>query len=870
MGIHKIEISSGILWVEVPEANLRVLCGCPADAVKHMAKRGLTLPQEIKGVSCEAGPNAILLSDTAIQNGEFANLAEFPVLQMLYKQGMILPGHPNNTGRKPLLIGAADQVYSQLRYIYRGNYGLVSLEEIMQTGVPEEQAREMMRLKLKFAFGRIQPTTDFIDTCVVGDGVIEIASGVNLRRVRPNVYEFSHAGDIVTVDLNLKPGVVYECAYPLGSRRFESEYFSVIHSGEGDGWDVNRPTMSSIITYQGKLYLIDAGPHLVDIMSALGIGIDQVDGIFHTHAHDDHFAGLTALMRAGRRIKYFATPLVRSSVAKKLAALLDVDEERFDDFFDIRDLVFDRWNDVEGLEVMPIFSPHPVETNIFVFRTLWGEGYRTYAHFADIVSLNILKAMVTDQHDKPGLDKLAYERVRAAYLAPYDLKKIDVGGGLIHGDAKDFRKDASTRILLAHRAGELTAEEKEIGSSAAFGTLDVLVEGQSEGMRRSAFAYLQANLPGVSLHDLRMLINHPITEINPGAIFLKEGETPQEILLLLSGQVEKIRTRDNIFGSLSAGSLIGDTATLDNRPSNHTYRASSFVRALRLPVTLYAEVIRRNGLQDRLRRVVDMRAFLNTTSLFSEGLPVEVLGQIVDGSTERHYEIGEGISGKDVQVINIIRSGFVERVVNGKVQDVLKQSDFFGEEEGILNVPALFQLRAIEETTTVQIHGDLLVNIPILRWKILENYQQRAARIVCREDQSESFTWSDACSIQVAEFDGHHQRLFDIANTIAKHLHNGSERKSLANAFESLVEYTHYHFSAEEKLMEFYGYPETDGHTRKHKDLICQVLEYRDQVLANDLPAKAGFTNFMEHWLVRHVLEEDRKYGAFLNEKGAN
>ena len=89
MGIHKIEVARGIQWVEIPEADLRILCGCPADAVKHMLKRGLILEKERKGVTCETGPNAILLSDLALQNGEFANLAEFPVLQMLYKQGLI-------------------------------------------------------------------------------------------------------------------------------------------------------------------------------------------------------------------------------------------------------------------------------------------------------------------------------------------------------------------------------------------------------------------------------------------------------------------------------------------------------------------------------------------------------------------------------------------------------------------------------------------------------------------------------------------------------------------------------------------------------------------------------------------------------------
>ena len=229
MGIQKIDVTHGIQWVEVPEANFRALCGCPADAVKHLIKRGLILSREIKGVSCETGPNAILLSDLLLQNGEFANLAEFPVLQMLYRQGMNLPGHPNNTGRKPMLIGSADQVKSQMRYIYRGNYGLVSQEEIIQAGVSAHEAAEMMRLKLRFAFGRIRPSSDFIDTRVIGDGILDLGNGINLRRIKTNIFEFCYGDESVTVDLNLHTGITYECAYPLGYRQFKPEYFSVIH-----------------------------------------------------------------------------------------------------------------------------------------------------------------------------------------------------------------------------------------------------------------------------------------------------------------------------------------------------------------------------------------------------------------------------------------------------------------------------------------------------------------------------------------------------------------------------------------------------------------------------------------------------------------
>ena len=118
--ISKIQVTNGVFWVEVPDLNLYIMCGCPADSVKHLSKRGLIVARDKNGIAYETGPNAILLSDISVQNGFFSNLSEFPVLHMYYRQGMILPGHPNNTGLKPLLIGSEEQIKAQMQYIYRG------------------------------------------------------------------------------------------------------------------------------------------------------------------------------------------------------------------------------------------------------------------------------------------------------------------------------------------------------------------------------------------------------------------------------------------------------------------------------------------------------------------------------------------------------------------------------------------------------------------------------------------------------------------------------------------------------------------------------------------------------------------------------
>ena len=91
--ITKTKVTPGVIWVEVPDAGMSILCGCPEDAVKHLMQRGFIQTTEKDSITYETGPNAILLSDLPIQNGSFCNLSEFPVLQMLYRQGMLLPDH---------------------------------------------------------------------------------------------------------------------------------------------------------------------------------------------------------------------------------------------------------------------------------------------------------------------------------------------------------------------------------------------------------------------------------------------------------------------------------------------------------------------------------------------------------------------------------------------------------------------------------------------------------------------------------------------------------------------------------------------------------------------------------------------------------
>ena len=723
--MEKIEVTSGVYYVEIPEANLYVLCGCPADSVKHLMKRGLIVSKEKNGVTFETGPNAILLSDVPVQKGSFSNLAEFPVLQMFYRQGILLPNHPNNTGIKPMLIGTEDQVNAQSQYIYRGNYGLKSMEEIHKTGVPDDCAQDMFRLKLKFAFDNIRETEELIDFRIVREDPVELRGGVTIRRTAFNVYEFSYKDETVPVDLNLAPNQKYEPSYNLGFHEIRREYFSVIHIGEGDGWDTNRPCMGSILTYQGKIYLLDAGPNILYSLTALGISVNEIEGIFHSHVHDDHFAGLTTLVRSDHKIKYYAPKLVRVSVMKKLSALMSIKEERFERYFKIFDLKFNRWNSIKGLEVMPVFSPHPVETSIFFFRTLWGGGYKTYAHLADIVSLDVLKGMITDDPKKSGVSQEFYDNVKKIYFTPVDIKKIDIGGGLIHGKAEDFVNDTSPKIVLSHTSVPLTDSQKEIGANATFGMEDVLIPAQQDYSMRSAFYHLRSYFPKASMHDLHMLMNCPVVSHNIGSIIIKRGIVNKDIFLLLSGVVEFIDAETDIRNMLSAGSIVGELSALSGEKTTRTYRAASYIRALKIPSDLYISFIKRNYLYDTIRRVLENRRFLQNTWLFGEMVSCPIQNEIAGIMTRKSYAADEPVKPEDPPALFIVEQGKINLSSGGSLVAELHSGDFFGEETILFDEPEMLTAVPFSDAKIFLIPKEDIDEIPTVQWKLLETSKRR-------------------------------------------------------------------------------------------------------------------------------------------------
>ncbi|KAK3608825.1 hypothetical protein CHS0354_006866 [Potamilus streckersoni] len=312
--IYTDKLTNGVFWVEIKDADLRLLCGCPADSVKYLIRRKHIRSLNNAGVPTQIGPNALLLADTPLQNGFLSNLGEFPVMHMLYFQGISVPGHPNY-GKKRVIIGTSGQIETQLNYMYVGNYGIVDKDLLDKICPSPEFASQLLDTKKRFAHGSFKDYKEFLRTCIIDSDVpAEIVPGVSIRRQSVNVFEIRYKEETCIVDMNLKPGQVYEPTYQLPEVNIPAGKFVIINTGLGDGWDPNRTCFSSMVRFDGRYYLVDVGPNIRYVMKSFGFAPEDIAGIIQTHIHDDHFGGYDFFWNSNQPVQIYSTAPVIASM----------------------------------------------------------------------------------------------------------------------------------------------------------------------------------------------------------------------------------------------------------------------------------------------------------------------------------------------------------------------------------------------------------------------------------------------------------------------------------------------------------------------------------------------------------------------------
>ena len=129
--------------------------------------------------------------------------------------------------------------------------------------------------------------------------------------------------------------------------------------------------------------------------------------------------------------------------------------------------------------------------------------------------------------------------------------------------------------------------------------------------------------------------------------------------------------------------------------------------------------------------------------------------------------------------------------------------------------------------------------------------------------------WDNSLSIGVDLIDEQHKMLIQRLNDISVAIEMSHGVEKIVKTLDFMVDYTNFHFSAEEKHMAKYDYPGLDYQKKQHEEFkasLKQIIQDFEEEGATQALA-ASINVFLFNWLINHIKGVDHKFGEFLNEK---
>jgi hemerythrin len=123
--------------------------------------------------------------------------------------------------------------------------------------------------------------------------------------------------------------------------------------------------------------------------------------------------------------------------------------------------------------------------------------------------------------------------------------------------------------------------------------------------------------------------------------------------------------------------------------------------------------------------------------------------------------------------------------------------------------------------------------------------------------------WSEKYSVNVPELDEQHKKLFTLVNDMYDAMYEGKGSEMIGKVIAKFVDYTDYHFTAEERLLLQHEYPEYEEHKGMHDSLSNKAHSIKDDFDSGITPSAIEVMVLLTNWLNRHILEEDRKYKPY-------
>lgn len=132
-----------------------------------------------------------------------------------------------------------------------------------------------------------------------------------------------------------------------------------------------------------------------------------------------------------------------------------------------------------------------------------------------------------------------------------------------------------------------------------------------------------------------------------------------------------------------------------------------------------------------------------------------------------------------------------------------------------------------------------------------------------------AFILENPVGVEFEPMDTEHQFQVELVSALQQALEQGSGQAEIDEILDNLISYTDAHFTAEQLLMRFYGYPLYAAHLQEHDRLMEQVRELRERFRAGDAKLALQTSASLRSWLLNHIRGLDQALGTFLKQQPA-
>lgn len=128
--------------------------------------------------------------------------------------------------------------------------------------------------------------------------------------------------------------------------------------------------------------------------------------------------------------------------------------------------------------------------------------------------------------------------------------------------------------------------------------------------------------------------------------------------------------------------------------------------------------------------------------------------------------------------------------------------------------------------------------------------------------------WIEEYSVGVELIDEQHRYILELLDELFDAIASTRTDQEIGDIINRLVAHAALHFATEEDYFDQFGYADAEDHKARHRELTARVVDFKARYAAGEKDIASEIVEFLEGWLIGHIMETDKKYMKCFSEHG--